>query len=106
MAGTAVIGSGNYELFIDTGFIQDGFTLDANPQGLLNNTQYVLDGTTNFASVLDGCINVKVKRGRADVGDQFGAGTMSFTMLDTSGIFNPFDENSPYFSIQLQRNQV
>ena len=22
---------------------------------------------------------------------------MSFTMLDTSGIFNPFDENSPYF---------
>ena len=97
MAGTAVIGSGNYELFIDTGFIQDGFTLNENPQGLLNNTQYVLDGTTNFASVLDGCINVKVKRGRADVGDQFGAGTMSFTMLDTSGIFNPFDENSPYF---------
>ena len=97
MAGTAVIGSGNYELFIDTGFIQDGFTLDANPEGLLNNTQYVLDGTTNFASVLDGCINVRVKRGRQDIGDQFGAGTMSFTMLDTSGIFNPFDENSPYF---------
>ena len=97
MAGTAVVGSGNYELFIDTGFIQDGFTLNENPQGLLNNTQYVLDGTTNFASVLDGCINVKVKRGRADVGDQFGAGTMSFTMLDTSGIFNPFDEQSPYF---------
>jgi hypothetical protein len=97
MAGTAVVGSGNYELFIDTGFIQDGFILDANPEGILNNTQYVLDGTTNFASVLDGCINVKVKRGRADVGDQFGAGTMSFTMLDTSGIFNPFDENSPYF---------
>ena len=101
MAGTAVVGSGNYELFIDTGFLQDAFILDANPEGILNNTQYVLDGTTDFASVLDGCINVKVKRGRADVGDQFGAGTMSFTMLDTSGIFNPFDENSPYFNTSL-----
>jgi len=97
MAGVAVVGSGNYELFIDTGFIQDGFTLDDATAGVLDNTQYVLDGTTNFAPVLDGCINVRVKRGREDVGDQFGAGTMSFTLSDTSGIFNPFDQNSPYF---------
>jgi len=97
MAGVAVVGSGNYELFIDTGFIQDGFTLDDTTAGVLDNTQYVLDGTTNFAAVLDGCINVRVKRGREDIGDQFGAGTMSFTLSDTSGIFNPFDENSPYF---------
>ena len=97
MAGVAVVGSGNYELFIDTGFIQDAFTLDDATAGVLNNTQYVLDGTTNFAAVLDGCVNVRVKRGREDVGDQFGAGTMSFTLSDTSGIFNPFDENSPYF---------
>ena len=98
MAGVAVVGSGNYELFIDTGFIQDGFTLDNATAGVLDNTQYVLDGTTNFAAVLDGCVNVRVKRGREDVGDQFGAGTMSFTLSDTSGIFNPFDENSPYWS--------
>lgn len=101
MAGVAVVGSGNYELFIDTGFIQDGFTLDDATAGVLNNTQYVLDGTTNFAAVLDGCINVRVKRGREDSGDQFGAGTMSFTLSDTSGIFNPFDENSPYFDTAL-----
>jgi hypothetical protein len=101
MAGVAVVGSGNYELFIDTGFIQDGFTLDDATAGVLDNTQYVLDGTTNFAAVLDGCINVRVKRGREDIGDQFGAGTMSFTLSDTSGIFNPFDENSPYFDTAL-----
>jgi hypothetical protein len=65
MAGVAVVGSGNYELFIDTGFIQDGFILDDATAGVLNNTQYVLDGTTNFAAVLDGCLNVRVKRGRA-----------------------------------------
>jgi len=97
MAGVAVIGSGNYELFIDTGFLQDAFILDDATAGVLDNTQYVLNGTTNFAAVLDGCVNVSVKRGRADIGDQFGAGTMSFTLSDTSGIFNPFDELSPYF---------
>ena len=98
MAGVAVVGSGNYELFIDTGFVQDAFLLDENPQGVLNNTQYVLDGTTNFAGVLEGCVGVNVRRGRRDQGDQFGTGTMSFTLSDTSGIFNPFDELSPYWS--------
>lgn len=97
MAGVAVAGSGNYELFVDTGFLQDAFILDNPVAGVLGNTQYVLDGTTNFAAILDGCINVRVKRGRQDIGDQFGAGTMSFTLSDTSGIFNPFDEQSPYF---------
>jgi hypothetical protein len=28
MAGVAVVGSGNYELFIDTGFLQDAFVLE------------------------------------------------------------------------------
>ena len=97
MAGVAVVGSGNYQLSIDTGFLQDAFILDDAIAGVLDNTQYVLDGTTNFAEVLDGCTNVTVRRGRQDIGDQFGPGTMSFTMLDTSGIFNPFDEQSPYW---------
>ena len=97
MAGVAVVGSGNYQLSIDTGFLQDAFILDDAVAGVLNNTEYVLDGTTNFAGVLDGCTNVAVRRGRQDIGDQFSAGTMSFTMLDTSGIFNPFDEQSPYW---------
>lgn len=97
MAGVAVIGSGNYALSIDTGFLQDAFILDDTTAGVLDNSTYVLDGTTNFAEVLDGCTNVVVKRGREDIRDQFAAGTMSFTMLDTSGIFNPFDELSPYY---------
>lgn len=102
MAGVAVVGSGNYQLFIDTGFIQDGFTLDDATAGVLDNTQYVLDGTTNFASVLDGCVSVNVKRGRRDQGDQFGTGTMTFTLSDTSGVFNPFDEQSPYWDSATQ----
>ena len=97
MAGTAVVGAGNYTLEIDTGFIQDAFLLDDPVAGVLNNTQYVLDGTTNFADVTTGINSINVKRGRRDVGDQFSAGTMTFNMLDTTGIFNPFDTLSPYF---------
>jgi hypothetical protein len=97
MAGIAVVNSGNYDLKIDTGFVQDAFILDNAISGVLDNTTFVLDGTTDFASVLDSTQSISVKRGRRDVGDSFSAGTMSFTILDVSGIFNPFDENSPFF---------
>jgi hypothetical protein len=103
MAGVAVVGSGNYELFIDTGFLQDAFLLDDATAGVLNNTEFVLDGTTNFAGVLDGCTSVSVKRGRQDIGDQFGPGTMVFQMIDTTGIFNPFDQLSPYWDATTQQ---
>jgi hypothetical protein len=97
VAGTAVVGAGNYSLEIDTGFIQDAFLLDDAVAGVLDNTQYVLDGTTNFADVTTGIDSITVKRGRRDQGDQFSAGTMVLNMLDTSGIFNPFDQQSPFF---------
>ena len=97
MPGTAVVDSGNYDLQIATGFIQDGFTLDSATKGILDNTQFVLDGTTEFASVLDSVTTVTARRGRRDVGDTFSAGTMTFTIQDVDGVFNPFDENSPYY---------
>ena len=97
MAGTAIVGAGNYTLEIDTGFIQDAFILDDAIAGVLNNTTYVLDGTTNFADVTTGINSISVKRGRRDQGDQFSAGTMVLNMLDTTGIFNPFDSLSPFF---------
>jgi hypothetical protein len=105
MPGAAVIQSGNYLLEIDTGFLQDAFTLDDTVKSVLNNTTYVLDGTTQFADVTDGVINVNVKRGRRDVGDQFSAGTMSFTLNDTyaDGVFNPFDTQSPFYDPALSK---
>jgi hypothetical protein len=97
MPGTAVVDSGNYDLKIATGFQVDAFVLDDTLKGVLDNTTYVLDGTTEFANVMDSVTNVMVRRGRRDVGDQFSAGTMTFTIQDVDGIFNPFDENSPYY---------
>jgi len=97
MPGTSVVDSGNYDLQIATGFLVDAFVLDDSLKGVLNNTEYVLDGTTEFASVLDSVTTVTARRGRRDIGDTFSAGTMTFTIQDVDGIFNPFDENSPYY---------
>jgi hypothetical protein len=99
MAAT-IVQSGSYDLRIATGFLVDAFTLDSAEKGVLNNTEYVLDGTTEFASVIDGATGISVFRGRRDIGDQFTAGTMSFDLNDTftGGIFNPFDTLSPYFN--------
>jgi hypothetical protein len=97
MPGVAVLDSGNYDLQIETGFIVNAFTLDNVTSGVLDNTFFVLDGNTEYADVMADCTNVKVRRGRRDVGDQFSAGTMTFTIRDVDGIFNPFDDNSPYY---------
>jgi hypothetical protein len=97
MPGVAVVDSGNYDLQIETGFIVNSFTLDNVTSGVLDNTFFVLDGNTEYADVLADCTNVMVRRGRRDVGDQFSAGTMTFTIRDVDGIFNPFDNSSPYY---------
>lgn len=99
MPGTAVIQSGNYTLEIDQGFATNAFTLDDATKGVLDGTTYVLDGTLTFADVTDGTSNISVRRGRRDAGNQFSAGTMSFTLNDTlaGGVFNPFDTQSPYY---------
>jgi hypothetical protein len=98
MAAT-IIQSGSYDLQIATGFLVDAFTLDDPIKGVLDSPDYVLDGSTEFASVIDGATGISVFRGRRDIGDQFTAGTMSFDLNDTftGGIFNPFDTQSPYY---------
>jgi hypothetical protein len=95
---TSVIASGNYELFIDTGFMLNAFTLDDVTRGVLNNTEYVLDGVSEFAPMLEYAKNVSVTRGRREIGDQFSAGTMTFTLDDTlaNGILNPLYTSSPF----------
>jgi len=97
MPGVAVVDSGNYDLQIETGFIVNSFTLDNVTSGVLDNTFFVLDGNTEYADVMADCTQVSVRRGRRDIGDQFSAGTMTFTIRDVDGIFNPFDDNSPYY---------
>jgi hypothetical protein len=95
---TSVIASGDYELFIDTGFQLDAFTLDSATRGVLNGTQYVLDGTTEFAPMMEYSKSIAVNRGRREIGDQFSAGTMTFSLDDNlaGGILNPLYTSSPF----------
>ena len=98
MAAT-IVDSGSYDLLIDTGFLVNAFVLDDTTKGVLNNTEYVLNGTTQYASVIEGSTNITVTRGRRDIGDQFTAGSMNFNLLDgyAGGVFNPFNQDSPFF---------
>ena len=94
-----VVQSGDYTLEIDTGAPVRGFRLDDAVRGVLDGTTFVLDGLTDFADVTDGAKGIRIKRGRRDVKDQFGAGTMTFLLDDTAagGVFNPFASDSPYY---------
>jgi hypothetical protein len=98
MAAT-IVQSGSYDLLIDTGFLVDAFTLDDPLRGILNDPNYVLNGSTQYASVIEGSTSINVFRGRRDTGDQFTAGSMTFNLLDgyAGGVFNPFNQDSPFF---------
>jgi hypothetical protein len=92
-----VVQSGSYLLELDTGFQVDGFVLDDSLKGVLNNTEYVLDGTTQFADITEFTTLVAYSRGRRKTDYQFGAGTLTFTMRDETGILGPYDTSSPYY---------
>jgi hypothetical protein len=94
---TAVVQSGNYTLELDTGFDFDSFRLDDATKGVLNNTTYTLGPNTTFADITEFVTDIAYFRGRRKTDYQFGAGTMSFTMRDESGILGPYDTTSPYY---------
>ena len=96
MAGT-VIQSGTYLLELDTGFDVNSFTLDYSIKGVLNNTDYTLGPNTQYADITEYVTNVTYSRGRKKTDYQFGAGVMSFTMRDETGILGPYDSTSPYY---------
>jgi hypothetical protein len=97
MPGSAIVQAGNYSLLIDTGYDVGSFQLDSDVKGLLDGV-YPLGPTTDFADVTDSTTKISVRRGRQDIGDQFSAGTMTFTINDVDGIFNPFDNTSPFYN--------
>jgi hypothetical protein len=97
MPGTAIAQAGNYSLLVDTGYDVNSFTLDSDTKGLLDGT-FPLGPGSDFADITDSATQISIKRGRRDIGDQFGAGTMTFTINDVDGIFNPFDDEGPYYN--------
>ena len=97
MPGSVITQAGNYSLLVDTGYDVGSFSLDSDIKGLLDGV-YPLGPTTDFADVTDNTTQISIRRGRRDIGDQFAAGTMTFTINDVDGIFNPFDETGPFYN--------
>ena len=87
-----VIQSGDYLLELDTGFDYSSFRLDSS---LLNTG--TLGPATTYADITEYVTNVTYSRGRKKTDYQFGAGVMSFTMRDETGILGPYDTTSPYY---------
>ena len=94
---STVVQSGNYLLELDTGFDVNSFRLDDSLKGVLDNTTYPLGPSTQYADITQFVTGVTYKRGRQNIDDQFGAGTMSFNMRDETGILGPYDTSSPYY---------
>ncbi len=93
----AVVQAGTYLLELDTGFDVNSFRLNDTEKGVLDNTTYGLGPQTSYADITEFVTEVRYKRGRQRIDDQFGAGTMSFTMRDETGILGPYDTSSPYY---------
>ena len=89
--------AGDYTVELDTGFDNTSFRLDSATRGILDVD--TLGPATDFADITDYVLGVTYNRGRKQPFDQFGAGTMSFTLNDTlaGGILNPYDETSPFY---------
>jgi len=90
--------AGDYTLELDTGFDSTSFRLDSSTRGVLD-TDTLGPATNDFADITDYVLGISYNRGRKQAFDQFGSGTMSFTLNDTlaGGILNPYDETSPYY---------
>ena len=96
MAAT-VVQSGDYLLELDTGFDFESFRLDDAEKGVLNNTTYTLGPNTTYADITEFVTLITYTRGRRKSDYQFGAGVMTFSMLDQTGILGPYDTTSPYY---------
>lgn len=100
MATALLNGGPDYLVELDTGAIVDGFELDDATRGVLNNPDYVLDGTTEFADITQYVEQISIKRGRQRTTDQTTqAGTCAFSMreYETDQNLNPLNDLSVYY---------
>ena len=96
MAST-VVQSGDYLLELDTGFDSTSFRLDSATRGVLD-TNVLGPSANDFADITEYVTLVTYSRGRRKSDYQFGAGVMTFNMLDQTGILGPYDSTSPYYN--------
>jgi len=95
MPATLVSG-GTYLFEIDTGF-GDGFTLNDTQQGILNGTEYVLDGVDSYSDISSQVQTARIFRGRRNDLESIQPGTLVINAIDPARNFDPYNEDSIYY---------
>jgi hypothetical protein len=95
MAGIQSLGT--YQVFLDAGFLANTFLLDDPLKGVLDNSQFVLDGTINFFDVTEFVQGVSISRGRQKFRDPVDAGRCTVKIEDVDGNFSVVNKDSIYW---------
>ena len=90
----------------EVGFITNFFVLDDIDAGVLDNTEFVLDGNLEGVDISEYCQEVSITRGRSDQFSQFNAGQCSITLLNNDRRFDPINTASPYYDSTAERSGV
>jgi hypothetical protein len=99
----SILGLGDYQVFLDAGFITNAFVLDDPVQGVLDNPDFVLNGDTEFFDVTDYVQAVGISRGRQKFRDPIDAGRCTIQIYDRDGDFSVVNTNSPYWDVPEDR---
>jgi len=90
----------------EVGFITNFFVLDDAEAGVLDNTEFVLDGNLVGVDITEYCQEISITRGRQDQFAQFNAGQCSIKLLNNDRRFDPINEASPYWDTAAGRSGV
>lgn len=90
----------------EVGFITNQFLLDDAEAGVLNNTEFVLDGNLLGVDITEYCQQITVTRGRQDQFAQFNAGQCSIQLINNDRRFDPINTASPYYDATAGRSGV
>jgi hypothetical protein len=101
----AIPNCGTYTVELDFGSSTNQFLLDSALAGVLDSTEYFLDGTTDFQDVTDYVKQVSINRGRQnrfrDPTGQPSTAVIQIEDLDYS--FSLVNEGSPYWNVAKDR---
>jgi len=90
----------------EVGFITNFFVLDDAEAGVLDNTEFVLDGNLEGVDITEYCQEVSITRGRQDQFAQFNAGQCAIKLVNNDRRFDPINEDSPYWDTAAGRSGV
>jgi hypothetical protein len=99
MAKQAIWGE-TLKVNLDVGFIANGFTLNSS---MLNSTDKVLNGATDFVDITEYVQNITINRGRTNQLDTFNTGTLAILADDRASgrSFDPLNTDSPWYQGDL-----